>query len=543
MKKVLIVILVVLLLAAGAMGGYLWYQNTHIFVEDAVYAKNSQVLDLRGTGISEEHYLSVKSQLPECTILWDVPFQGGTQSNDITSLTITTLTDADRAMLQYFPNLTRVDATGCSDYSQLENLCRQLPECEVIYQVDLGGISVDPGVTELTLQEGEYDYAILMRNLIHLPQLQSLKLAKTELSVADIDNIRMEHGAVTVDYTVEILGQECGPDTTELDLSALTSEDVETVCTYLPMMVNLTYVELTPAQGASALTLEDVKTLNDACPNVVFHYTFSFNGKTLSTTDTTVQHSGSRIGSDVTEETLRLVLSVMENCEKFSLEYWNYGSLNNEIMAQIREDFRDQTKFVWRVFFGSGFCPTDVEVLRCTYDLTDKNSTALYYCEDVRFVDFGHSTILQDISFMAGMKKLEVAILSGSMAQDLTPLAGLENFRVLEASNCGYLADLSPLAQCRNLKMVNISFTSVTDLSPLDELDMEILCAVSSDLSKEEQERFVEVHPDCLTTYVGYEYGESWRYEEDGKKKPWYDEISVAFKYPDAPNMTGWYLS
>ena len=61
MKKVLIVILVVLLLGAAAVGGFLWYRGAHIFVEDAVYAKNAEVLDLRGQDISLEHYNSVDS--------------------------------------------------------------------------------------------------------------------------------------------------------------------------------------------------------------------------------------------------------------------------------------------------------------------------------------------------------------------------------------------------------------------------------------------------------------------------------------------------
>ena len=53
LKKVLIVILILLLLILGGMLGYVWYQHSHIFVEDAVYAKNSEVLDLRGQDICD----------------------------------------------------------------------------------------------------------------------------------------------------------------------------------------------------------------------------------------------------------------------------------------------------------------------------------------------------------------------------------------------------------------------------------------------------------------------------------------------------------
>ena len=73
MKKVLIWLLVILLLAAAAYGGWYWYRETHIFIEDAVYAKNSESLDLRGTGISLEHYDSLQAQLPTATFSGTFP--------------------------------------------------------------------------------------------------------------------------------------------------------------------------------------------------------------------------------------------------------------------------------------------------------------------------------------------------------------------------------------------------------------------------------------------------------------------------------------
>ena len=143
---------------------------------------------------------------------------------------------------------------------------------------------------------------------------------------------------------------------------------------------------------------------------------------------------------------------------------------------------------------------------------------------------------------MSGMTSLDVAILSGSMIRDLEPLAGLPNLKILEVSNCGYLEDISPLAQCPSLKMLNISYTAVSDLSALDDMELELMCAVKSKMNQEEKDRFVEQHPECLATYTGNEYGTGWRYLEDGHKREWYEDIAVAFKYPHAPNMAGWYL-
>lgn len=541
MKKVLTIIAVVLLVILLALGGYTLYRYTHIFVEDAVYAKNAEVLDLRGEDISVEHYLTVREQLPECYVYWDVPFQGYKISNDVTGLKLTSLSAQDRMMLHYFADLQKIDATGCRDYAELAALREELPKVDVVYKVDLGGIAVDPDAKELTIAHEEMTYDVLMENLVYLPRLEKLVLSKSRLEPEQISAIHKEYPNVTVDYTVGILDQEYASDTEKLDLSAMTPADVESVCALLPMLTKLAEVELMDGSGKSELELKDVKALNEACPEAVFHYSFVYDGKQISTTDKEVRFSGTRIGN-ITAEDLRMMLDVMEDCDKFVLEYWNYGSLTNEMLAQIREEYRDRTKLVWRVFFGVGYCLTDVDVLRCTYDLSDANSAALAYCEDVRFVDFGHDTALKTVDFMAGMKKLEVMILSGSMVEDLTPLAGLPNLRVAELSNCGYLTDISPLAECPALKMVNISFTAVEDVSCLDELDLELMCAVSSKLPREARDAFIANNPECLATYTGNEYGTGWRYLDNEKKRPWYEEIVVAFKYPHAPNMAGWYL-
>jgi hypothetical protein len=540
MKKVLTIIAVVLLIIVLALGGFTLYRYTHIFVEDAVYAKNAEVLDLRGEDISVEHYLTVREQLPNCQVFWDVPFQGYKISNDVAGLKLTSLTEQDRAMLPYFTNLQAIDASACKDYAQLAALREQMPKLDLKYSVDLGGYSANPDTREVTIGHEEMQYDVLMENLTYLTQLEQLVLSKTQLTLEQIDAIHQAYPDVAVDYTVGILDQEYASNTEKLDLSAMTSADVEAVCTALPMLPGLTEVELMNG-GSTNLELKDVKALNEACPEILFHYTFTYNGKQISTTDKEVRFTGTSIGT-MTEEDLRLMLDVMEDCDKFVLEYWNYGSLTNEMLGQIREEYRDRTKLVWRVFFGVGYCLTDVDVLRCTYDLSDGNSAALAYCEDVRFVDFGHDTALKTVDFMAGMKKLEVVILSGSMVQDLTPLAGLPNLRVVEVSNCGYLTDVSPLAQCPSLKMLNISFTAVEDVSALDELDMELMCAVRSKMSREAKDAFAANNPECLATYEGNEYGTGWRYLDNEKKRPWYEEIVVAFKYPHAPNMAGWYL-
>jgi len=275
--------------------------------------------------------------------------------------------------------------------------------------------------------------------------------------------------------------------------------------------------------GTSALSLVDVQTLQEAAPQATFHYTYSFYGKTLSTTDTYVEYSYKYM-KDSDEEEIRQILDVMDNCESF---IFNGCHISDEIMAQIREDYRGRIQIAWRVYFGNVSCLTNKEVIKCVYGLTDANSKALKYCEDARFIDFGHNETLTDISFIAYMPKLEAIILSGSMIRDLTPFEGNTSLYFLEIAYCGYITDLSPLSGCTNLGMLNLSYTGVTDLSPIDELPITNLTFVKTAVSDEEVERYSTLHPDCWVVSAGPQpYGKGWRYDENGDPAEYYKKLA-----------------
>ena len=545
---ILFAVVLVLALAVAGVTGYFWYQNNHIFVEDAVYPINATTLDLRGQDISFEHYDAVHSQLPRCEVYWDVPFQGGKYSNDSTKLTVSELTEKDIQILaNYFPNLKTLDAGACSDYAVLESAKAQLPGCEILYEVSLGGKSFAPEESELTLEVGDYDYDTLMENLVYLPNVQQVTLKKPALSLEQIDALKAAYEGITFNCTVEIGGTEYTTDTTELNLSGIGSGDVAGVSEKLAMLPGLTSVELMKSDGTSSLTKENVRTLKEAAPEATFHYVFDFYGETLSTTETTEVHiKNVNIGEEGLPEA-RLALDLLENCSRFVLENCK---ISNESMAQLREDYRDKTKVVWRVPYGGGSCMTDSEVIRCTYELTDKNAQNLIYCEDVRFMDVGHNdvTFLSDFSFLTGMPKLEAIIISSAYVSDLTPFASCKELKFFEAAFCGNIEDLTPLAQCEKLEMVNISFTKVTDLSPLDNVPVKTLFAQNYSnkrVSQEQQNHFAELHPDCLTQYTGDQpYGRGWRYNENDKYLPYYAMLRKVFRLDDAiiPNSVGWYL-
>lgn len=546
MKKFLCILLAILLvfgLAAAGGYAYAWYRNNHIFVDDAVYPLDATELDLREQDISFEHYESVHSQLPDCKILWNVPFQGNKYPNDTTSLKVTSFTEEDASLiLQYFPGLTKLDASGCTDYALLEAFRAEKPECEVIYQVSLGADTYPLDTVGLVLENGDYDFAVMKENLKYLPNVTAITLKTPELTLEQVDELKAAYEAIDISCTVDILGQEYDTKTTELDLSALTSADVAEVSGKLAMLPGLTNVKLTDDSGVSQLSLADVKTLQTAAPNIVFDYTFEFYGYTISTADEEVHIKNQKIGDDGLEE-VRAVLDLMQNCKRFVLENCQ---ISNEKMAQLREDYRDRTKIVWRVSFGGGSALTDVEVIRCTYDLIDDNCGNLKYCEDVRFMDIGHNEWLDSCDFVSGMPKLEGIIVSGAPIKSLEAFKNCQQLKFLEIAFCGYIDDLSPLAACESLEMLNVGETKVSDLSALDGLTLTNLCIDHAKVSAEERERFAALQPDCWITYDDAQpYNDGWRYDEDGiTPLPYYAMLRRVFRY-DAdiiPNNVGWYL-
>ncbi len=559
MKKKLIITLVIiaLLLALGAAGtvGFLWYRDNHVFVDGDAYPMDTRYLDLTDEDISIAYYDELQEKLPFCDIVWAVPFQGRRIYNTTEEIAVSALSLEDVELLEaYFPNLKTVDAAQSTDYAVLEVLQERLPEVKVVYAVSLGGESYAPGITDIALSNGDYDFVTLMENLTYLRNLKTVTLRMPELTQEQMDQLKAKYETITFTSTVEILGQEYDVQTTQLDLSAMTTAETAAVAEKLSALPNLEDLELMTADGTSNLTKADVKVLMEAVPNAVIHYSFEYQGYTISTADEEVHIQNKKIGEEGLPE-VREILDIMTNCSRFVLENCQ---ISNESMAQLREDYREKTKVVWRVSYGKGSTLTDAEVIRAVYDLVDDNCNNLVYCEDAKYMDIGHNEWLDACDFVSGMKSLEYVIISGAPIKSLEPFRSCKNLRFLEIAFCEYLEDVSPLADCTSLEMLNISNTHIVDLSPLDSLSLTTLVARrwlgdeygsgDSRVPVEEQARFIAANPNCKSYFSDKKnpYGEGWRYTEDGKDYlPQYKVIRTVFRLaqdPNIPNHVGWYL-
>ncbi len=434
--------------------------------------------------------------------------------------------------LEHYPNLKAVDLTGSTCYDAIVNYVAKHPEVDVTYAVDFGGSTVSSNARTASLTAGGFTYDSLMENLQYLPSLTAVTLPEVTMTPEQISTLVAAYPGIALNYTVELLGSSYESSITTLDLSGMSSSQVEDAEKKLGLLTNLTSVRL-----SDSLSKEDVARLQDACPNAAFEYHFGLFGQTLSTLDTEVIFKNQNIGNDGEAE-IRAALDILDACQRFVLDNCK---LDYEVLAKIREDYRGQTKVVWRVYFGVNKrynYLTDAQTMRTVENVTNDTCGPLKYCEDVKYFDMGHNDYLTDLSFVSYMTKLEVLIASGSAVKALPDMTGLTNLTWLELSSCLKLTDIENIVGAENLKYLNLSFTKIKSLMPLDGLPLERFVYLKPHAPASEQNTFKEIHPDCLTVFYGYTnpYGYGWRYDDNGKTMFSYykDVVREVFDYDKA---------
>ena len=432
--------------------------------------------------------------------------------------------------LNQYPNLKSVDLSGSTCYATILEYIQEHPKVDVTYTVDLGGTAVSSKSTSVVLEPGSFSYDSLLENLQYLPALTTISLPSVNLTPEQIDELLTAYPDLALDYSVSLFGHDVPLTSTTLALSAMTDDQVDEAGRQLGMLTNLTDVTL-----GSGLSMESVARLQDAAPHVTFHYTFSLFGKTLSTTDEEVIYKNQSIGNDG-EADLRRALAILDNCSRFVLD--NCG-FDYEVLAKVREDFREGPRVVWRVYFGVDKRYnqlTDDDTLRAVYNVTDDTCGPMKYCEGVKYMDIGHNEYLTDLSFVSGMPDLEVMIASGSAVTELVGFENCKKLTWLELASCLKLKNIDSLAGCESLQYLNLCYTKVTSYEALDGLPLVRFVCLSPKASAKEQKTFQEIHDGCRTVFYGYSNPWTpWRYDDNGKTFNAYykDVVRKAFNYDE----------
>ena len=384
------------------------------------------------------------------------------------------------------------------------------PASEVAFAA--GTVPVGASEIRLALEEGETAL------LASLPNLSSADLSGSR-NEEEVAAWARAHPEVECYYTVTLPnGDVVDSGARSYDLSGLSPEECEEAAAKLALLPALKSVRLGAEGGAQ--NWESLARLKKLLPEATFRYGFSLYGKSCDLSDASLNLR--KVPVEDGGAALRRVIPLMRE-----LSYVDMDStgVSNQEMEKLRLDFPD-VKFVWRVWFGDSYSVrTDVQRILASRPtaggmIYDWDVEALSCCHDVVFLDLGHNGALTDISFVAQMPKLEVAILGMCGWSDASPLASCPELEYLEMFSTPCV-DLSPLAELRNLRHLNVAgIAGLADITPLYNLtELKRLYLGSMNCVPWEQcEEFQKRVPDCEFDTMVYQdpTGGHWRFDENG---------------------------
>ena len=515
-KGLIIFLLVLILVLGAAVAGMAWFLGSHTFVAGQAYRSDAEQLNLRGKELTVAEYEAIQAELPECEILWSVPFQNSAYPDDTTSLSIRSLSAEDMAVLPYFSSLKAIDATGCRDYAALMQLQEQYPDLALTYTVNIGGVEYENTATNVAATDLSDEEIALFA---YLPQLKTVD-ANACTDVARLAEVARTHTEIKLLYEVKLLGQTFNQDTIS---ATFKNPDVDELIAHLPGLTGLQTVHLLEPNAPA----EKLRELMEACPDMTITWEKTVLGKTFNSADTVydlsalslsdTQVPGWKLEPIDAAETTAIARKVEEamayfpNAEKVILPPYR---LDNKTMGDFREKMRPDYKVAWTVYITRKPVRTDQEIIHSSamgVCLIDEQSYDLQYCEDAVIVDIGHSYV-KYIEWVRYMPKLRFLILTHNWIKDLTPISTCKNLEYLEIYWNKHIPDYSPLLGCTALRDLNLSGT-YADPTPLYQMNwLETLWANDTTFTREEQQKLRDSLPNTLVHIKAADYtAGGWR--------------------------------
>ena len=420
-------------------------------------------------------------------------------------------------------------------FAEIEAYRAEHPDREVTYSVTVGDTVLTEETTEAVLKSA--DAQLLMDKAAYLQHLTAVRFDGETLDAAVLNDLRetFPNASVTCE-TLRFGKREAAYDATFIDLSDLSSDELEEVAVGLGALPMLETVELCNGEDVSTVSLETAAALQDSCPGVKFNYRIEMFGQLLSTDMERVEYFRKNIGDEGLEQ-LRKLLPMMYNLDYLLLDWCG---TSDEATAAVREEYADRFKVVWRVFAHPYNFLTDTYKVWMNDYVDDEMAKVLYYCNEIRYLDLGHNSYTH-CEWVRNMPNLEALIMGDSDVASLEPLRDCKKLTFLEVFNCN-VTDLSPLADCTELRYLNISYLKIDDITPLYGLDnMVKLNSTMNHIPADQVEKYKELHPRCYATFLPYgdptDY--EWRYYYNGQMNPRYLLLRHQMGYANG-NVSGY---
>lgn len=421
----------------------------YVWAAGSVYPRSAQALDLREKDLTVSEYESLREKLPDCEILWSVPFQGKRIASDTAQLQVASFSREDMEMTDYFPGLTRLDASGCTDYGNLMEFQGRRPQCEVIYQVPVGGQTYPWDAAGLNVEDPSVPE--LEEKLPYLPMVSSVRLTGTLPDISEIEYLQERFPEIAFSWEVSLGDSLVDGSVRELDLSGgrLDYETVSKLLSWLPRLekADMRDCGLTDAQLIS---------LAEQYPRCFFLWEMTIGEQRISTDAEEMDISGQEIASAGEIERL---LPCFPNLKKVIMCKCGLDDETMDALNRSHEDIR----FVWSVRIKGHDIRTDANYFY-PYKLDKEmtvNSDDLYplrYCTDMEAIDIGHMVEVDNCEWAAFMPELKYLIIIETAITDISPLSNCKKLVFLEIFTTN-ITDYSPLLSCTNLEDLNLGKT------------------------------------------------------------------------------------
>lgn len=484
--------------------------------------KDLRSLDLRGNALGCVQIDEIAAALPECEILWSVPIGSKRFDSDSASLALTDLPEDEVSALAYFPNLTSVDATGCTQYAALTEAAERYPGVSFVWSVSAGGVTYSNDETDVCLSSGvtASDVAAL---LAALPKLEAVDLLGTGLLAGDVASLEEQYPNVRFRVNASLQGGLYETDTTAVDLTDLETFDLETFAQELAQFPSMKYVDLRTLPVAES----DIALLTERYPGTHFRWTVPLLDGFLADSDAAELDLRGCTVSDAAEFQRKLSLF----SQLTYIDMCNCGPSDEEMEAM--RSAMPNIKFVWMLhiaywevrtdakafslsqvheFQGVRYTKEDDAVRRYRW-VTDAEIKKLQYCTDLEALDIGHAYLISNIDFVRNLKQLRFLVVSGTAVSDISPVESLSQLVFLEIFH-NQVTDISALASLSNLEYLNCGLDAITSIEPLLNLkNLQRLWVIHCYLTTEQIDTLKEALPDTIVMAKGKHPTDSgWRY-------------------------------
>lgn len=351
--------------------------------------------------------MKIRRYYPDIRLLYRVPVDGVEYDQDVTMVTVSSLTENDIELMDYLPELVTVNAKACTNYSQLMKLMMRKPELRVIYSVKIAGTEFSESTTRLVLEKP--DLSELMIKLEYLPKLETVHLSEPIGDANQLAELTAKYSQVVFSWDKILKEHVCFSWDTEIDLSGLdvTVREVENYMRYFPDAEKVIMSDCGIDNEIMAAFRKKVRSKYKVVWTVIV------TGQRVRTDDTVFHSSGRHVA--------------LINEQSYDLFY-----CEDMIVVDVGHSMIKEIDWV------KGMPNLKYLILA---DNWLKDISAISTCKNLVYLELFINDYLTDISPLLGCTALEDLSVADCPSIDVTPLAQMTWLDNLWVNNCGITAD------------------------------------------------------------------------------------------------------